>query len=73
METAEPVELDETDAPNALRVWVWVPDDTPDEQLTWPNVRSLEESIKRVFGQVQTFYYPVIGYRRESETDESTD
>ncbi|MFB6351365.1 MAG: hypothetical protein ABEK29_06210, partial [Bradymonadaceae bacterium] len=44
---------------DALRVWVVVPDDTPDEQLTWPDVRALEEALKERFRAVQDRYYPV--------------
>lgn len=64
------VEKHEMASENALRVSVIVPDETPDDEMTWPDVRHLEEQIKQRFRDIGTSYYPVFRYLRESERDE---
>lgn len=52
---------------DTVRVWVIVPDNTPDEKLIWPAVEPIESAIKKDLEKHKLDVFPVILYRTESE------
>lgn len=51
----------------SMRVWVVVPDSTPEEKLEWPTVKPIEDEIRREFRDRDWDAVPLILFRTESE------
>ncbi len=66
---AEPSEFVSEDA---LRVWIIVPDSTPEEQLDLAHLRPIREAVERAFEEHGVFLIPLAKFRTVSEFEEET-
>jgi hypothetical protein len=58
------------DSEESVRVWVVVPDNASEEEVTWPKTKQIEDEINRYFRQEHPNAFPVIFFRKETEFNE---